>query len=140
MISPALTSRARAPASERGFTLIEILVAFVIVALALGALLQIFATGLRSSSAAENYTIAALLAESKLAGIGVEEPLEEGDQSGEFDNGFRWATNVRPYDDGGPTLAPGAIQAFEVSVTVRWGGPMRERSVSLATLRLMAEP
>ena len=135
-----MTSPALAQASERGFTLIEILVAFVIVALALGALLQIFATGLRSTSTAENYTIAALLAESKLAGIGIEEPLEEGDQSGEFDNGFRWATNVRSYDVGGPTLAPGAIQAFEVSVTVLWGGPMRERSVSLATLRLTTLP
>lgn len=110
----------------------------MIVALALGALLQVFATGLRGTSVAENYTIAALLAESKLAAIGIEEPLEEGDRSGEFDNGFGWATNVRPYDGGGPTLAPGAIQAFEVSVTVRWGGPGRERSVSLTTLRLMA--
>ena len=129
-----MTSRAQA--SERGFTLIEILVAFVIVALALGALLQVFATGLRSSSAAENYTIAALLAESKLAAIGIEEPLEEGGQSGEFDNGFRWETNVRPYDDGGSTFTPGAIQAFEVTVTVKWGGVVRERTVSLATLRL----
>ena len=135
-----MTSPARARASERGFTLIEILVAFVIVALALGALLQVFATGLRSSSAAENYTIAALLAESKLAAIGIEEPLEEGDRSGEFDNGFRWATSVRPYDDGGPTLELGAIQGFEVSVTVQWGGAGRARSVSLATLRLMAQP
>ena len=130
----------REQASERGFTLIEILVAFVIVALALGALLQVFATGLRSSSAAENYTIATLLADSKLAGMGIVEPLEEGDQSGEFDNGFRWATTVRAYESGEPTLAPGAIQAFEVSVTVRWGGAGRERSVSLVTLRLMAEP
>jgi general secretion pathway protein I len=138
-----LTGPAPARAGERGFTLIEVLVAFVIVALALGALLQVFATGLRGSSAAENYTMAALLAESKLAAMGIEEPLEEGERAGEFDNGFAWSTIVRPYDgggDGGPTLAPGALQAFEVSVTVRWGGAGRERSVSLATLRLVAEP
>ena len=111
----------------------------MIVALALGALLQVFATGLRSSSTAENYTMAALLAESKLAAMGIEEPLEESHRSGEFDNGFAWTTIVRPYGGGGgPTLAPGALQAFEVSVTVRWGGPGRERSVSLETLRLMA--
>ena len=107
---PASTGPAQTRASESGFTLIEILVAFVIVALALGALLQVFATGLRSSSTAENYTMAALLAESKLAAMGIEEPLEESHRSGEFDNGFAWTTIVRPYGGGGgPTLAPGAL-------------------------------
>lgn len=129
-----MTSRARV--SERGFTLIEVIVAFAIVALAMSALFQIFSTGLRSSVVTENYNMAVLLADSKLAGIGIEEPLEAGDQSGTFDNGFRWETNVRPYDDGGSTFTPGAIQAFEVTVTVKWGGVVRERTVSLATLRL----
>lgn len=129
-----MTNRARV--SERGFTLIEVIVAFAIVALALSALFQIFSTGLRGSVVTENYNMAVLLADSKLAGIGIEEPLEAGDQSGTFDNGFRWETNVRPYDDGGSTFTPGAIQAFEVTVTVKWGGVVRERTVSLATLRL----
>ena len=129
-----MTNRARV--SERGFTLIEVIVAFAIVALALSALFQIFSTGLRGSVVTENYNMAVLLADSKLAGIGIEEPLEAGDQSGTFDNGFRWETNVRPYDDGGSTFTPGAIQAFEVTVTVEWGGVVRERTVSLVTLRL----
>ena len=129
-----MTSRARL--SERGFTLIEVIVAFAIVALALSAVFQIFSTGLRSSVVTENYNMAVLLADSKLAGMGIEEPLETGDQSGTFDNGFRWETYVRLYDDGGSTFMPGAIQAFEVSVTVKWGGVIRERTVSLATLRL----
>ena len=129
-----MTSRARV--SERGFTLIEVIVAFAIVALALSALFQIFSTGLRSLVVTENYNMAVLLADSKLAGIGFEEPLEAGDQSGTFDNGFRWETNVRSYDDGGSTLTSGSIQAFEVTVTVEWGGINRERTVSLATLRL----
>lgn len=129
-----MTNRARV--SERGFTLIEVIVAFAIVALAMSALFQIFSTGLRGLVVTENYNMAVLLADSKLAGIGIEKPLEAGDQSGTFDNGFRWETNVRPYDDGGSTFRPGAIQAFEVTVTVKWGGVVRERTVSLATLRL----
>ncbi len=126
----------RAVVSQRGFTLIEVIIAFAIVALALSAVFQIFSTGLRGSVVTENYNIATLLAESKLAGIGIEEPLDTGDQSGTFENGFQWQTTVRPYDDGGSSFTPGAIQAFEVTVTVKWGGLNRERTVSLATLRL----
>lgn len=126
----------RVGVGERGFTLLEVIVAFAIVALALSAIFQIFSTGLRSSVVTENYNMATLLADSKLAGIGIEEPLEAGDQSGTFDNGFRWEANIRPYDDGGSTFTPGEIQAFEVTVTVKWGGVVRERSLSLATLRL----
>ena len=88
---------------DGGFTLVEVLVAFAIVAVSLGALLQIFSGGLRSSRTAEAYATAALLAESKLARIGIEEPLEEGDTTGVFDNGFEWQSTVSPYlPEGGP--------------------------------------
>src|SRR5260370_22430505 len=52
--------------SSAGFTLIEILVAFTVATLLLGALYQVFSTGLRSSASAEHYADAVLLAESGL--------------------------------------------------------------------------
>lgn len=128
----------RAGGGERGFTLLEVIVAFTIVALALSAVFQIFSSGLRSAVVTETYNIATLLAESKLTGMGIEEPLAVGDRSGSFENGYRWLTSVRPYDNGGETSALEAISAFEVTVTVTWGGSMRERTVSLSTLRLAA--
>jgi len=129
-----LTSRARI--KERGFTLIEVIVAFAIVAMALSAVFQIFSTGLRGAVVTEAYNTATLLAESKLTAMGIEEPLAAGDQAGAFENGYRWQTTVRPYDDGGAMVAPELISAFEVTVTVSWDGLMRERMVSLSTLRL----
>src|SRR5258708_13349021 len=48
--------------SSAGFTLIEILVAFTVATLLLGALYQVFSTGLRSSASAEHYADAVLLA------------------------------------------------------------------------------
>src|SRR5260221_12363861 len=52
--------------SSGGFTLIGIPGAFTVAALLLGALYQVFSTGLRSSTSAEHYADAVLLAESGL--------------------------------------------------------------------------
>ena len=125
---------------ESGFTLIEVLVSFVIVALAMSALLQIFSSGLRSGYIAEQYSAAVLLAESKLEAVGIEERLVEGETSGAFDNGFRWTVSVRAYDDGADADQPGTIEAFAVAVTVAWDGSAGERSFELETLRLATGP
>lgn len=125
---------------ESGFTFIEILVAFAIVALAMSALMQIFSTGLRSGDTAEKHTTAVLLAESKLESIGIEDRLVEGETSGIFDNGFRWRSSIRAYDDGGNGDRMGTVEAFTVSVTVAWDGWRGERSFALETLRLATEP
>ncbi|MGQ0591933.1 MAG: type IV pilus modification PilV family protein, partial [Gammaproteobacteria bacterium] len=66
------------PRHARGISLLEVLVAFAIMALALGLLLRIFGTGLRSSAAAERYSAATLWAESLMAGAGSTWPLDPG--------------------------------------------------------------
>lgn len=128
----------------RGFTLIEVLVAFAILALALGVLLQVFSGGLKNARVSQAYTTAALLAESKLAAVGAEEPLAEGQSAGRFDDRFQWRVDVRPYEEAGGSSAadPDAwpVSAFEVAVTVSWDEGDEERSVSLSTLRLAAKP
>lgn len=123
------------PGKTEGFTLIEVLVAFTIMALALGVLLQTFATGLRNLGTAESYTTAALHARSKLAEIGPILPLEVGEQSGELADGFAWRASVEPYAPAVPEGVPGGprLAGFEVEVTVSWSGG---REVTLTTLRL----
>jgi general secretion pathway protein I len=126
------------PGKMDGFTLIEVLVAFTIMALALGVLLQTFATGLRNLGTAESYTTAASQARSKLAEIGPIVPLEIGEHSGDFANGFAWRARVEPYAPAVPEGVPGGprLAGFEVEVTVSWSGG---REVSLTTLRLAAQ-
>ena len=123
------------PGKADGFTLIEVLVAFTIMALALGVLLQTFATGLRNLGTAESYTTAALQARSKLAEIGPIVPLEIGEHSGELADGFAWRASVEPYAPAVPEDVPGGprLAGFEVEVTVSWSGG---REVTLTTLRL----
>jgi general secretion pathway protein I len=118
--------------------LIEVLVAFTVLAISLGVLFQIFSTGMGTSRSAEEYTRATLLAESKLATVGITGALEEGETTGEYEDGYAWHLNIRPYRLDGQEaegLAP-PIEAYEVVVTVAWGQGSRARSVSLTTLRL----
>ena len=60
-----------------GFSLLEILVAFVIMALALGVLMRVFSGPLNSTAVADHYAEARLNAESKLASIGVQPTLND---------------------------------------------------------------
>ena len=121
----------------QGFTLLEVLVAFTLLALVLGVVLQIFSGGMRTAEIARNHSVGALLAESKLAGIGIEEPLVEGQQTGVFDNGFRWYSSVERYQeqDGGKTEEE-QIVPYLVALTVEWGSGRTGGSVTLTTLRL----
>ena len=112
--------------------------AFTVLAISLGVLFEIFSTGMRASRSAEEYTRATLLAESKLAAIGITDELEEGETTGDFGDGYNWLVAVRPYRLDGPEEEglPPPIEAYEVVVTVSWGQGSGERSVSLTTLRL----
>ncbi len=112
--------------------------AFTVLAISLGVLFEIFSTGMRASRSAEEYTRATLLAESKLAAIGIEGALEEGETTGEYEDGYNWRVAIRPYrlDEVEAEGLPPPIEAYEVIVTVAWGQGSGERSVSLTTLRL----
>lgn len=122
--------------SQQGFSLLEILVAFAILAVSLGVLLQIFSTGLRSATLAEDYSKATLHAQSLLAALGTEIPLTEGVIEGRIDDRFRWRSTVSRFsaDYAGITEFKGT--AYEVSVEVFWEDPGQARSVVLESLRL----
>ncbi|MDD1617738.1 MAG: type II secretion system GspH family protein, partial [Methylococcaceae bacterium] len=67
---------------QRGFSLLEILIAFSILAVSLSILLNIFASGVNNAGVAEDYTTAVQVAESLMAKTGVETPLQTGQTDG----------------------------------------------------------
>ena len=121
---------------QRGFSLLEVLVAFAILSVSLGVLLQVFATGLRNAGTADDYTQATLYAESILAAIGKETPLEEGNHSGPINDRFSWRSTTSAYTDGMPDPEITRVRAYRVGVEVFWDGSSQTRSVTLETLRL----
>lgn len=124
--------------SDRGFTLIEILVALVIAGFGLASLMGLTSSGLHLSSTATRVARETVLARSALERFGVELPVRPGVLSGTMSEGFRWRSAIEVAD---PTAPPELIQPAIVSVTV-WDGTENDPGVRLTTLRLLppAEP
>ena len=128
----------RSSNSGSGFTLIEILVAFAILALTLTALLQVFASGLRNVDAADRHLMATMLARSVLEDVGTEIPIIAGERSAEIEQGYRWTVRILPSAAISPVSNSEWIHVpYEVHVEISWKG---RPVTTLTTLRLVAEP
>jgi len=129
----------------RGYTLIEVIVAFGLLAAALAMLLGAQTQASRQVADADKAGRAAIYARSLLDEAGVGEALTEGRRDGEFEDGrYRWDWVVEPYVDPIPNPQAqnpgeiiGAPKLLLLRLTVRWGeGGPRER-LQLEALRLV---
>lgn len=121
-----------------GYTLVEVLVAFVILALALTVLLRIFSGGLRSVSLTAQYARAILVAETQLVTAGTPDALVPGTTTGTEGETFQWTRRISDYR---PLSARDEsvvvhVPAYQVDVNVEWQHAGKNRTVSLTGLRL----
>lgn len=121
----------------RGMTLIEVLVAFVVLSLTMAVIMQIFSGGMRNARLAESYSRAVFLAESRLAAVGTERPLVAGVDIGQVGEDLRWQVTISPIDDDGTTqsqIMP--VRLYQVRAQVGWNEDGRQRQVELSSLRV----
>jgi general secretion pathway protein I len=127
------------PREDDGFTLIETLVALVIMIAAATMLYRGLSGGLRASNAADGADAALLVARQRLAAAGIETPLQAGRREG-AEGDVLWQVDLRPYSaEGTGSAAPGArLQAYWATATVTWRDRRgaRPRSLQLTTLKL----
>jgi general secretion pathway protein I len=116
-----------------GFSLIEVLVAFTIMALALGVVYQIFGRGAAAMTLGEEYAQAIAIAESRLAGAALPESSGSGRELDRYD----WELRSEPVapDNG---AAETALALKRIDVEVRWRSRGREHQVGLTTLKPVA--
>ena len=130
--------------AQSGFSLLEVLVAFMILALVATALFRLFGGALGNASAADDWSRAMLVAQSRLALAASALPLRESTDNGtEPDGRIAWRTSVAPYVPAEPNAdlerASEAMptRLYRVTVDVRFPGTAGQaRTLTLTTLKV----
>jgi general secretion pathway protein I len=130
------TAIGAAASAQRGFSLLEVLVAFAILALSLGVLLQIFQRAMNTTAVSGAYSRAVTLAEAKLNSVGADIPLEAGVHSGDPEDGLDWIVNIEPYQAEGWLGENPPLQPYAVTAVASWPSLSGTRRVVLRSIRL----
>jgi len=126
--------------NSAGFTLLEVMVAVAVIAIALVPLLRLHLLSLDATLYAQDLTIAVGLAQDKMAELPFKP--ESGDTHGKFDavvyERFRWQISVGEKEEVAiPTLeapsgeAPPTFEIQHIEVTVIWADGKREKLYTL---------
>lgn len=114
--------------TERGFTLLEIMVAFIIAAGSFAVLAHAVTAGLRATAVTAHTIEAWQRAQSRLA---AQLSLQPGDTGGDDGGGFSWRARIRPR-----TETAADLQLYTVAITISWRLDGPERQVDLVADRL----
>lgn len=121
---------------DRGFTLIEILVAMMILSISLTLILQLFSGGLKSAGISEKYTRAVFYAKEQMEAVLLAEEFESGTWKGEFDDEFGWKTDIVRLEPSEEEKDRLPLDIFSITVTVSWNEGADEKNFQISTLKL----
>lgn len=121
--------------SQRGFTLLEVIIALAILGVSFALAMELLANGVRSAKASEDYTQAVLLARQKIAEMAITPSLRGSAEQGDFGGGFRWSSEVQPL----PQEEDLPARLYQVRVRVTWPGRRGGKSLDLYTMRMTVD-
>ena len=126
-------------AAQNGFTLLEVLVAMMILGVSLGAILQQFALASRAGAASSDATRATMHAREIIEELKLVRELGESTARGSFDDGFDWETSVQLYVydeiEDESVFEDMRYETYLLSAVVTWQYGNRSKQVVLETLR-----
>ncbi|MFZ1343350.1 type IV pilus modification PilV family protein [Thiothrix eikelboomii] len=122
---------------QQGFTLLEIMVAFVITGLVVGTLLQLFGSAMQSAALADEYSFAVQVAESRMEAVGSEIKIEPTTVSGQEEgSAYKWTVTMQPIElhDKQDEFSL-SVEPYQVIVVVSWSSEGKQRQFTLTSLR-----
>ena len=124
-----------------GFTLLEVMLAFVIFALSFATVLEIMAGSMRSVRRSGEDTEVALLAQSIMDQVGIEIPIEAGEFSGVGMDRYQWQLGIYLYDsssentDSVELAELSGVELYWIDLNIGWESGSRHREMNFSTLR-----
>ena len=125
--------------SDRGFTLIETLVAISLLAISLVIILQLFSGGLKSSRLSDEYTRGIFHAREKMDEILLAGELTEGIINGEFGDGFKWKAEALRFSIEEAKDVKLPFRAFNIKVDVMWDAGGQEKRFTISAMKLVKQ-
>ena len=126
------------PAASRGFSLLEILVAFSVLALSIGVLMQVFSGSLRNLAVMDGYSDAVEIADGRMALVGNEVPAQPGYYEG-TEGGYCWSITFNPIQLAELPALQNNLALLHVAVRVQWASGDGDRSFELESLRFQTQ-
>lgn len=112
-----------------GFTLIEVIVSMAILGISLVLIMQLFSAGLKSAKASCDYTIAIVHAKDKMEELST----TLGNDSGTFEDGFKWETEVEDYKQ----IEESEYKLKKLIVRIGWPEALKQqKSLEMVSLRM----
>ncbi len=127
--------------TSRGFTLLEVMLAFVIFALSFATILEIMAGSMRSVRRASEDTEVALFAQSIMDLVGTEITIEEGEFSGTGMDRYQWQLAIYPYASGNEDVNTlelaemSGVELYWVDLDIDWESARSRRDLHFSTIR-----
>lgn len=127
---------------SQGFTLIEVIAAFTILAMTFAVILEVLSNSSRNTLKSSEQTQIAMLAQSKMDEVGIVFSVEESTHSGDFNDKVSWTINMAPYEafyEGNVEMEFAPVELFKVDLIVSWtDGRGKLRETHFSTLRAMS--
>ena len=129
---------------QRGFTLLEVMIATAIMAMGIVGALELFTGSLRLAGDAERQSQATVLARSLVDEELWRDVLEDGERSG-TEGRFSWSVATHPIDrelvgrdedQGELHDVTGELGLWRIEAEVRWEAPAGQKSLVLETARI----
>jgi prepilin-type N-terminal cleavage/methylation domain-containing protein len=121
--------------SQRGFTLLEILVSLMLLSTALVVVFQLFSANLKGITTSDKYVYAVINAESYMREVLESDDLSEMSWSDTTADGYEVDVTVTGAEDERTENLP--VELLQIDLVVHWTEGLRKRNIKLKTLKMV---